>query len=84
MIKIPFLTKVRGDFFDFECKINILISIKINYSFMAQILDETKQFVLVKFTKKEFKALTFNENKLEDYEFVFDPPIKASELLKTF
>jgi hypothetical protein len=33
----------------------------------------------VKFTKKEFKALTFDENKLEDYQFVFEPPIKASD-----
>lgn len=55
---------------------------------MAIILEKTNKSVLVKLTIQEYKRISdswiFNEEKIEDYEFVFDKPIKASELLKTF
>jgi hypothetical protein len=55
---------------------------------MAQILDKTSKSVLVKLSIQEFKRINeswiFDDEKIEDYEFKFDKPVKASELLKTF
>ncbi len=55
---------------------------------MAQILDKTNKIVLLKLSIQEYKKINeswiFEDEKMEDYEFVFDKPIKASELLKTF
>lgn len=57
---------------------------------MAKVLDKTSKTVLVKLTIKEYQILNnawvFNnqEDKLDDYEFVFDEPVKASVLLKCF
>lgn len=57
---------------------------------MAKILDRDEKTVLLKVDIKEFDLLNNswfinypNEN-IEDYEFVFDKPLKASQLLKTF
>ena len=55
---------------------------------MAQVLDKTSKTVLLKLSVQEYKKINdswiFDSEKIEDYEFVFDKPIKASELLKTF
>ncbi|NVP18154.1 hypothetical protein HUU51_05555 [Candidatus Gracilibacteria bacterium] len=55
---------------------------------MAQILDKTSKSVLVKLSIQEFKRINesgiFDDEKIEDYEFKFDKPVKASELLKAF
>ena len=58
---------------------------------MAKILDKNKKTVIVKFTIQEYKKLNEinsvlfeNNEEINSYEFVFDKPIKASDLLKTF
>lgn len=55
---------------------------------MATILEKTNKSVLVKLTIQEYKKMNdswiFDDEKIEDYEFVFDKPVKASDLLKSF
>ena len=55
---------------------------------MAVVLDKTSKTVLLKLSIQEYKRINeswiFEDEKIQDYEFVFDKPIKASELLKTF
>ncbi|MDD2565657.1 MAG: hypothetical protein PHZ26_02140 [Candidatus Gracilibacteria bacterium] len=58
---------------------------------MAKILDKDKKTVIVKFTIQEYKKLNEtnsilfeNDEEINGYEFVFDKPIKASDLLKSF
>jgi len=55
---------------------------------MAQVLDKTSKTVLLKLSIQEYKKINeswiFDNEKVENYEFVFDKPIKASDLLKTF
>ena len=54
---------------------------------MAQILDKDNTTVLLKVSLREYENLQnaglFDPDNLDDYEFVFDTPVKASELLKT-
>lgn len=56
---------------------------------MAKILDKDNKTILIKFTISEYQKIASSwiikdlEN-YDDYEFVFDKPIKASDLLKTF
>jgi hypothetical protein len=57
---------------------------------MAKILDRDDKAVLIKFTVSEYERLTTSwllDSYIEDfsdYEFVFDKPVKASDLLKAF
>ncbi len=55
---------------------------------MAQVLDKTSKTVLLKLSIQEFKRINeswiFDDEKIEDYEFIFDKSVKASDLLKTF
>lgn len=55
---------------------------------MAQVLDKTNKTVLLKLSIQEYKKINeswiFDDKEIDDYEFVFNKPIKASELLKTF
>ncbi len=54
---------------------------------MPQILEKTKSSVVLKLTIQEYEKINnswiFSDDKIEDYEFVFDKPAKASDLLKT-
>lgn len=53
---------------------------------MVQILDRDTKSVLLKLTISEYKKLK-SSNLIEEsagYEFVFDTPKKAGDLLKTF
>ncbi|MCH8518618.1 hypothetical protein LAT59_02565 [Candidatus Gracilibacteria bacterium] len=54
---------------------------------MAQVLDKDNKTVLLKVSMREYQNLQnaglFDPDNLDDYEFVFDTPVKASELLKT-
>lgn len=57
---------------------------------MAKILDKDNNTILVKFTISEYQKiadswiLTDIEENIGDYEFVFDTPVTAAELLKSF
>ena len=57
---------------------------------MAKILDKDNKTILIKFTISEYQKITNSwifDNEIEDYsdyELVFDKPIKATELLKSF
>ncbi len=55
---------------------------------MVQVLDKTSKIVLLKLSVQEYKKINeswiFDDEKIDDYDFVFDKPIKASDLLKTF
>ena len=57
---------------------------------MARILDKDNNTILVKFTISEYQKiadswiLTDIEENIGDYEFVFDTPVTAAELLKSF
>jgi len=68
----------------------IIISVDLifnNYN-MSQVLDKTSKTVLLKLSIQEFKRINeswiFDDEKIEDYEFIFDKSVKASDLLKTF
>ena len=54
---------------------------------MAQVLDKDNTTVLLKVSMREYQKLQnaglFDPDNLDDYEFTFDKPVKASELLKT-
>lgn len=54
---------------------------------MAQVLDRNNKTVLLKVSTQEYKNMQnaglFDPDNLDDYEFVFDTPVKASELFKT-
>lgn len=64
------------------------VSLVDNYKIMVQVLDKTSKIVLLKLSVQEYKKINeswiFDDEKTDDYEFIFDKPIKASELLKTF
>ena len=55
---------------------------------MAKVLDKTSKTVLIKLSIQEYNALydigliRDEEKDFAGYEFVFDTPIQASELLK--
>lgn len=54
---------------------------------MVKILDRDSRSILMKITLNEYKklkAINFIEDNTNDYEMVFNKPIKASDLLKTF
>lgn len=57
---------------------------------MAKILDKDNDTILVKFSISEYQKIANSgilEDFLEDvsdYEFVFDTPVSAAELLKSF
>ncbi len=55
---------------------------------MPLVLDKTNTSVLLKLTIQEYKKINnswiFNDGKLDNYKFIFEKPIKASDLLKTF
>ena len=56
---------------------------------MAKILDKDNNTILVKFTIREFKKIADSwvldkKDWLNNFEFVFDEPVKAADLLKTF
>lgn len=55
---------------------------------MAQILDRDTKNVLIKLTIQEFnsikKVYPLDDTNKSSYEFVFDTPMSAKELLKTF
>ena len=55
---------------------------------MVKVLDNTLESVLLKLTAEEYKKMIdswiFDEKEIDDYEFVFDKPVKATDLLKTF
>ena len=54
---------------------------------MAKVLDKDDSAVLLKVSMREYQNLQnaglFDPDNLDDYEFIFDKPVKASELLKT-
>lgn len=55
---------------------------------MAQVLEELKDGVVVKFTHEEFQELQreaeFDEDDISTYDIVFDPPMNPAELLNAF
>jgi hypothetical protein len=55
---------------------------------MPLVLDKTSTSVLLKLTIQEYKKINnswiFDDEKLDNYEFIFEKPIKAADLLKTF
>jgi hypothetical protein len=55
---------------------------------MAVILDKTSKTVLVKLTIQEYKKMSefwiFDDENIQDYDFVFEKPVKASDLLEKF
>jgi hypothetical protein len=52
---------------------------------MAKVLDKNASTVLVKMSLSEYKKLVDTNILTEDnYEFEFEKPVKASELLKMF
>ena len=54
---------------------------------MAQVLDRTTQTVLLKVSVSEYDTIKnsgiLDTDTLDNYEFIFDEPVLASELLKT-
>lgn len=56
---------------------------------MAKILDKTDNSIIVKFSIDEFEGLDENfpieiKEDISKYEFVFDKPISAKDLLNSF
>jgi hypothetical protein len=57
---------------------------------MAKILDKDNDTILVKFTISEYQKIADSwilidiEENINAYEFVFDTPVTAAELLKSF
>ena len=55
---------------------------------MPLVLDKTSKTVLLKLTIEEYKRINdswiFDDDKIDNYEFIFNSPVKASDLLKTF
>jgi len=51
---------------------------------MYKVLDKTSDSVLVKMDIRTFKSIQSDiEENLNDYEFIFDEPIKASKLINS-
>lgn len=55
---------------------------------MAKVLDTSEESVLIKVSFQEYKKIHnagfFDSDNLDDYEFVFENPVKASDALKAF
>jgi len=76
-------------FFCFFCKYYYIYHCLFdNLIIMPLVLDKTSKTVLLKLTIEEYKRINdswiFDDDKIDNYEFIFNSPVKASDLLKTF